>query len=201
MRQLGYKMKYTVIDFETANSRRNSPCAIGIVVVEDGKIIEEKAYYIKPFDMYFSGFNIAIHGIKPSDVENAMTFDVLYEEIKHYFINQVVLAHNASFDMSVLRAILAYYEIPFPNLKYICTVKVAKRMWPFLEKHSLDRVSNYLDFTFKHHDAFDDARACANIMIKSLEDKNLTDPFELLDMLNIKPGLLFAGGYKPCSTK
>lgn len=194
-------MKYTVIDFETANSKRSSPCAIGIIVIEDFKIIEEKFYYIKPYDMYFSGFNISIHGIKPHHVKDALTFDELYPQIKHYFENQLVLAHNASFDMSVLRAILTHYDIPFPSLTYICTVKVAKSVYPNLPRHSLDVVSKYLNFKFKHHDAFDDARACGNIMVESMKLHHINDPIELLGKFNIKPGILYPGGYKACSSR
>lgn len=194
-------MKYTVIDFETANSRRNSACALGIVVVEDGKVIEEKAYLIRPHDMEFAGMNIAIHGIRPKDVENEPTFDELYHNVfKKYLDHQLVIAHNASFDMSVLRACLTLYNIPFPELDYICTVKVARKLWPDLHKHSLDVVSDYLGFKFKHHDAFDDARACANILIQGCRVEK-SSPFELLSKLNITVGKLYKNGYKPCSSK
>lgn len=194
-------MRYTVIDFETANSRRSSPCAIGIIVVEDQSIVEEKFYYIKPYDMYFSGFNISIHGIHPEDVKDAMEFDELYPLIRHYFEDQLVLAHNASFDMSVLRAVMTHYHMPFPNLTYICTVKLAKAVYPDLPRHSLDKVSDHLNFAFKHHDAFDDARACANIMIQSMDKTGIYDPMKLIEKFTIKPGILFPGGYKPCSTR
>ncbi|MBI9012706.1 MAG: 3'-5' exoribonuclease [Clostridiales bacterium] len=194
-------MKYTVIDFETANSKRSSACALGIVVVENGRITEEMAYLIKPSDMYFEGMNIGIHGIYPEDVINEPTFDILYEQVfKKYLENQLVVAHNASFDMSVLRACLNEYDIPFPSLDYLCTVKIAQKLWPDLPKHSLDVVSGFLSFKFRHHDAFDDARACANIMITGCFEQNKS-PYELAQLLNIKVGKLFLNGYKPCSSR
>ncbi len=194
-------MKYTVIDFETANSKRSSACALGIVVVENGQIIDKIAYLIKPSDMYFEGMNIGIHGIYPEDVINEPTFDILYETVfRKYLENQLVVAHNASFDMSVLRACLKEYDIPFPSLDYLCTVKIARKLWPDLQKHSLDVVSNFLNFNFKHHDAYDDARACANIMITGCYEQNKS-PYELAQLLNIKVGKLFLNGYKPCSSR
>lgn len=195
-------MKYTVIDFETANSRRNSACAIGLVVVEDGQVIEERAYLIQPHDMIFEGMNIAIHGIRPEDVVDAPTFDELYLEVlKPYLENQLVVAHNASFDISVLRACLSLFNIPFPTLDYLCTVKVAQKCWEYLPRHSLDVVSKFLGFEFKHHDAYDDARACANVLIKAAEEKKITSPYHLAECLGIKMGKLYLGGYQACSTR
>lgn len=194
-------MKFTVIDFETANGRRNSACALGIVMVDDKRIVEKSVHLIKPHDMQFASMNISIHGIYPEDVVNEPTFDVLYQNIfKCRLENQLVIAHNASFDMSVLRACLDLYNLPYPQLNYICTVKVAQKQWPFLRRHSLDVVSEYLGFEFKHHDAFDDARACANILLKAMAEQNVDSPLELLDRLDIKMGKLYVGGYKACST-
>lgn len=193
-------MKFTVIDFETANSKRSSACALGIVVVENGIVIEENAWLIKPSDMHFEGMNIAIHGIRPEQVIHKPEFDILYNNIfKKYLENQLVLAHNASFDMSVLRACLNEYNIPFPNLEYICTVKLSQKLWPDLFNFKLNTVSDYLNFDFKHHDAFDDARACANIALNGCKELNLSNPLELASKLGISVGRVFAGGYTPCS--
>lgn len=195
-------MKYTIIDFETANSKRSSACALGIVVVEDNKIIEENAWLIRPSDMEFSGMNIAIHGIRPSDVIDKPEFDELYNDVfKKYLDNQLVFAHNASFDMSVLRACLTEYNIPFPKLDYLCTVKLSQKLWPELYNHKLNTVSDFLNFTFKHHDAFDDARACANIVLEGLRKLGLSDPYELAKQSRVSIGKIYSNGYKPCSSK
>jgi len=194
-------MKYTVIDFETANSKRSSACAIGIVVVEDNQVVEEKAFLIKPSDMKFDHMNIGIHGIYPEDVINEPYFDEIYHmHLKEYLDNQLVIAHNASFDMSVLRASLKEYDIEFPIIDYLCTVKIAQKVWPDLHRHSLDVVSKFLKFTFKHHDAFDDARACANIMKHACSIVH-NDPMETAKSLNIKVGKVYPGGYSPCSSR
>lgn len=195
-------MKITVIDFETANSKRSSACALGIVVIENGKVIEENAWLIKPRDMYFEGMNIAIHGIRPKDVIDKPEFDELYNDIfKGYLDNQLVIAHNASFDMSVLRACLNEYNISFPNVEYLCTVKLSQKLWPELINHKLNTVSDYLRFDFKHHDAFDDARACANIVLEGCKKMNFDDPYELAKKLKVSLGLIYPNGYKPCSCK
>ncbi len=195
-------MRFTIIDFETANSKRSSACALGIVVIEDGKVIEENAWLIRPSDMYFAGMNIAIHGIRPEEVENKPEFDQLYNNIfRKYLENQLVVAHNASFDMSVLRACLKEYNITFPKLDYLCTVKLSQKLWPDLQNHKLNTVSDYLGFKFKHHDAFDDARACANIVLEGCKKTGVDDPYSLAKELNITLGKIYNEGYKPCSSR
>lgn len=195
-------MKFTVIDFETANSKRSSACALGIVVIENGKVVEENAWLIRPSDMYFAGMNIAIHGIRPEDVEAEPEFDELYHGVfKKYLENQLVFAHNASFDMSVLRACLNEYDISFPNIEYLCTVKLAQKLWAELINHKLNTVSDHLGFKFKHHDAFDDARACANIVLKGCDEMGLEDPYSLAKRLNVTVGQIYPNGYKPCSSR
>ena len=46
-------MDFVAIDFETANEKRNSACSIGLTVVKNNKIVEEKYFLIKPCEMRF----------------------------------------------------------------------------------------------------------------------------------------------------
>lgn len=193
-------MNFTVIDFETANSKRASACALGIVKVVDGEIVDKEAWLIRPEDMKFNYMNIAIHGIRPEQVENEPEFDELFKKIfREKLEGQLVVAHNASFDMSVLRKSLDHYGLEYPSFDYLCTVKIAKKTWPDLFNHKLNTVSEFLGFEFNHHDALDDCLACANVLIKACETKNVKTPEELVDMLNIQTGHMFSKGYKPCS--
>lgn len=193
-------MNFTVIDFETANSKRASACALGIVKVENGIIVEKNAWFIKPDDMRFDGMNVAIHGIRPEQVMNKPEFDELFHSVfKDKLENQLVVAHNASFDMSVLRKSLELYDIDFPCFDYLCTVKVAQKTWADLYNHKLDTLSHFLNFEFKHHDALDDCLACANVLIKACEKENVSTPLDLADKLKLQVGKIYKGGYKACS--
>ena len=58
-----YIMNFTSIDFETANSHRNSPCSLGITVVENGRIMIEKEWLIQPPRNHYNERNILVHGI------------------------------------------------------------------------------------------------------------------------------------------
>ena len=104
-------MTFTAIDFETANNERTSACQIGIVVVKDGKIIEEFVSFIKPVPAYFLiSFTDQIHGINKETVADAPTFPELWEDISGFIEGApLIVAHSAPFDMGVLKACLDYH--------------------------------------------------------------------------------------------
>ena len=194
-------MNFVSIDFETANEKRNSPCSIGIVVVNNGEIIEKVHHLIKPKEMRFMPINIGIHGIRPSMVKDELEFDKVWEKIKHYFNDNVVTAHNASFDISVLRNTLELYNIKIPSFKYICTMKLSKNFYSNLDNARLNTVNNFLGYKFKHHDALADAIACSNILLKISEELKNTDINEISKIVGVTLGSVCENGYKPSSTK
>lgn len=192
-------MNFTVIDFETANNQRASACSLGIVKVVNGQIVEKGVWLIRPYDMQFDYRNIAIHGITPKDVINEPEFDVLYETIfKDKLEGQLVVAHNASFDMSVLRESLRHYSLELPTFDYLCTVKIAQKTWPNLLNHRLDTVSSFIEFQFKHHDALEDCMASAHVLLAACKELSVQSPKEAAKMLKLHVGNMHPKGYKPC---
>ena len=193
-------MNFTVIDFETANEKRNSACSIGITRVEGNRIVDEKYFLIKPPEMRFLPQNIWIHNIYPEDVKDAPAFDKIWPEIKEYFEEELVIAHNASFDLSVLRNLLDTYNIEYPYLKYACTVILAQNHIEDVKNHKLNTLAEYVGHEFKHHHAGEDATACAKVMLYLCNKLGIND----LLTLNLKGGLtlgeLYPGGYVPCSS-
>ena len=71
------KYDFVAIDFETANSDRDSACQIGITTVLNGKIKDVKCWFINP-ETHFDFFNTLIHGITEDKVKNALTFKELW---------------------------------------------------------------------------------------------------------------------------
>lgn len=64
-------------------------------------------------------------------------------KIKGYFNNNLVIAHNASFDMSVLRSTLKLYNIKMPSFEYICTMKLSKNFYSNIDNARLNTVNNF----------------------------------------------------------
>ncbi|MDR1054958.1 MAG: hypothetical protein LBL90_03860 [Prevotellaceae bacterium] len=167
-------MDFIAIDFETANPRSDSACQIGIAVVWNNKIIESRSWLIKPPYGGFYPFYTSIHGITLDDVENEPLFDKLWETVKPYFDNtNLLIAHNASFDINVLFNTLKLFEIAVPDLTIACTVAMARRAWAGEQSYSLKAMAKKFDIKFLHHDAGEDARACAEIAIRVFEHYKL----------------------------
>ena len=173
------------IDFETANEQRNSACALGIALISSNKISENQSWLIKPPELRFNSINVGIHGITQEDVSDQPTFDQLWPTILNYIDNKILIAHNASFDISVLRKVLEFYGIPFPNIEYYCTCIMSRKVWPSLDNHKLATVTKHLGITFKHHNAAEDALACYKIAIECCIANNVNDIKSLAKMYGI----------------
>jgi DNA polymerase-3 subunit epsilon len=157
-------MNFCSIDFETANQKRDSACAIGLVLVRGGVIVEKVSHLIKPPTKEFMFTHI--HGLSWRDVEAAKSFGELWPSIAYLFEgNDFMVAHNAPFDLGVLRACLAANNIKEPNVNFRCTLKESKTKWPNLPGYKLSDVSAHLGIDLNHHEALSDALACAKIII------------------------------------
>ena len=158
---------FLAIDFETANYQRTSACSIGMVKVEEGTIVAERSFLIKPQPNYFIRSFIDIHHITSADVANAPYFGELWPTIHEWIEDaEVLVAHNASFDMSVLRACLNMEMIHAYLPSSLCTVKLSRKMLDFLPNHRLDTVCDYFNIELDHHDALSDARGCAQVLLE-----------------------------------
>lgn len=153
---------FTAIDFETANGNRNSVCQVGLVIVEDCKIVDRIKYLIKPPGNLYHKANIGIHGITPEMTEHAETFDKVYAKIKQHIEGKNIVAHNAKFDINCLGAALMFYKIKMPKLKNAyCTYQI------YGQSLSIACAMNNIIY-IKPHDALEDAESCALLMIKDI---------------------------------
>ncbi|NDD25362.1 MAG: DNA polymerase III subunit epsilon [Actinobacteria bacterium] len=173
-------LNFTAIDFETANGSPSSPCAVGLVKVSAGKIIDSYQTLIQPpypHDWFEPG-NIKIHGIKPSDVVSAPSWETALGEMIEFISGDDLMAHNAGFDMGVLLASIQTIDAEIPDLRYGCSLLMARKTYN-LESYRLNQVAYAIGHEeFDHHDALADSDACARIVIhmakrhevESLED-------------------------------
>ena len=178
-------MNFTAIDFETAHAC--FPCEIGLTRVENGKIAETKSWLIKPACFpYMNPYHERVHKISSTQLVSAPTFDELWHELKPHLDEQIVVAHNAPFDMSVLRASLVHYDLALPKMEYFCSVQLSRKVWKQLASHSLGNLCHFHDISFNHHRAGDDAKACATIVLKAFKNIDNNDIYEGLKSLKVK---------------
>ena len=190
-------MKVIAIDFETANETRASPCSMGLAWIEDGEMARIEHHYIRPPGMRFAAFNMAFHGIRPEHVEDADEFPSLLDRLRPELEGALILAHNASFDISVIRRTCEHYGVRAPSFNYLCTVQVARGVWPELSSHKLNVVCGHLSVDFAHHDAAADAYACGRVALAATALNSLAHVRDLPGSLGMTPGRLHPDGYTP----
>lgn len=156
---------FAAIDFETANWQRTSVCSVGVVLVENGIITDRFYSLIHPSPDFYSYQNTRIHGLTRIDTEDAPAFPTVWREILPMVKGLPLVAHNSVFDESCLKAVHALYEMPYPDYKFYCTYRLARKQLKGLENYQLHTVSAHCGYELaNHHHALADAEACAAIM-------------------------------------
>lgn len=167
-------VSFLAIDFETANYYRNSACAVGLVKVKNNEIVEKTSFLIKPPQKWFVFTNL--HGISWEHVKDEPGFDTLWSSLKNFFEDiEFIVAHNASFDRSVIKKCCEHYGIEFPKIPFVCTVHISRLLWNIYPTN-LPKVCQHFNIPLKHHDALSDTEACAQIMIKAIENGYKHEP-------------------------
>lgn len=161
---------FAAIDFETANQHRSSVCSVGVVIVRNGKIVDEYYSLIYPYPEFFTRFTTAVHGLTMEDVEDAPIFPQVWEEIEPKIEGLPLVAHNSPFDEGCLKAAFREYGMKYPCYTFYCTCTAARRHFGNkLPNHQLDTVSAACGFDLSaHHNALADAEACAAIALEIL---------------------------------
>ena len=160
--------RFVCFDVETPNARNDRMSAIGITVVDDGVVTEEFFSYVNPEEP-FDAFNTELTGISAETVASAPTFRELWPEIKGLMSSGVLVAHNAPFDMGVLKKCLKDYGIVWKDrASYICTVRIGRKILPDIS-HRLNEMCRYYGIGLDHHKADSDSRACAEILIRYMQ--------------------------------
>ncbi len=169
--------RFVAIDFETADPKPDSACAVALVRVH-GRTIVDRAYrLIRPprRTMTFTW----VHGLTWDDVATAPSFGHVWPEVAPMLEGvDFLAAHNAPFDRAVLRACCTRSGLPMPALRFKCTVKWSRRTFD-LPRANLPTVCAHLGIDLDHHQALSDAEACARIMMevqRAWRDRNGPPP-------------------------
>lgn len=192
-------LDFTAIDFETANGSRASACQVGLTKVRGGRVVETAGWLIRPPAGHdaFLEWNTRIHGIREEDVVDALGWDEQIEDLIGFAGEDILVAHNASFDMGVLRAACEVTRYDLPAYRYACTLQVARKVYQ-LPSYRLPVAAEAAGFSgFAHHDAIADALACAHILIDAARRSGADDIDALAGVIGtrvaqIQPAVLAA---------
>lgn len=175
---------FVAIDFETATNKYNSACSIGVVKVENKQIVSKDYYLIQPPNNEYLDKNIEVHGINPEQTQNADTFPEIWGKILPLLTNAYVVAHYAKFDMAVLKAVLTYYHLDLPNFNYIDSIDVNNWCCSGGPKNLKACCKRFNIPINNHHNALDDAEACAKIVLYGIEHYKASDIYEMIYNIN-----------------
>ena len=179
-------LTFNAVDVETANADRASICQIGIVHVRDGKIYDHWETLINPED-WFSQKNVSIHGIDEEDVRNSPTLPEVRGVLGERLHGSVVVSHT-SFDYYAFERAMKRYKLEQLQVTWLDSAKIARRAWPERrgqEGYKLGSLAKTFDIRFKAHDALEDARAAAEIVLRACAETG-ADIDEWLQKTNVK---------------
>ncbi len=184
-------MTITSIDFETANPSRVSICAVGMAVFENGVLTETPYWLVRPpkgHGWFWESF-IECHHLTHLDVLDAPEFPAIAPEfLERLTRSDLVIAHNAGFDIGVLRDTLNHFGLPCPEFEYLCTCRLARRVWPELPNHQLPTLATHISHEFEHHHAQSDAEAAGRVLLAMMKHANANTPVELLHLTGMVAG-------------
>lgn len=158
---------FVAVDVETANFERSSICAIGLVKVREGVIVDRKYTLVHPEPDYYSWKCTKVHGLTDEDTWNAPSFGEVWKNVEPWLENLPLVAHNAAFDASCISAACRVYGLEPPG-RFCCTLESARKQIPkgICASKSLDSLCEFFGIPLhKHHCAIDDAEACAKLAL------------------------------------
>lgn len=151
------------IDFETADYRADSACAVGLVKIRKGKICDSLYTLLRPPRSHV--MFTEIHGLTWNCLYNQPSFAAFFPHLLHFLEDTpCLIAHNAPFDRKVLSACCAAAGYAVPHQPFCCTLKGARRCLG-LTRNGLSAVCTQLSIPLDHHHALSDAHAAACIYI------------------------------------
>ena len=166
-------LEFVVIDVEAiaGKSRPTRIIELGACRVTGGRIVDQFETLVNP-DLPLPPFISTLTGITEEMLATAPPFSGIAEQWLDFAGDAVLAAHNSNFDVTLLNQEIARV---FPGCRMrnseICTVQLARRVLPNLEKHHLDALAGHFGFRVTgRHRAAGDARATARVLLHLLDE-------------------------------
>jgi len=166
-------MEFVALDVETANADLSSICQIGLARFRDRIIVGTWKTYIDPEDG-FDPINISIHGIMEDMVRGAPILPEAADELRRQLSGAVVVCHT-HFDRVAMQQGFSKYELQMPTCAWLDSARVARRAWEQFawRGYGLGNVCEFLGYQFSHHDALEDAKAAAFVLLSAMDKSGL----------------------------
>lgn len=162
-------LEYTAIDFETANKNPLSAVSLGIAHFKGTKLLDVKEFRIQPIIKHPWEFE-HIHGISMKESRDYLSFDKQWELIQPHLDGRLLVAHNADFDINVLKETVSFLKYKLTNMRVACTYKLAKRFLKYENSYKLENLCKSNGIPYWNHKAAQDAISAGILFINVISE-------------------------------
>lgn len=172
-------INFVALDVETANKKRGSICAIGLVKFINGKIVDNYESLVNP-EEEFDGFNIHLHGITEDTVKDSPTYPEIVQNIIQFTDGLPVVMHNARFDSRALRECNEKYGINDFYMEYFCSYYLSRAVIKRVN-YKLKNLAKEFSIPLINHNSLSDAQASGLLILELLKQTNSLDLPQLFE--------------------
>lgn len=168
--QLVKDLTFCVIDLETTggNHHKDKIIEVGMVKVKNLEVVDSKSFLVNP-ETQIPEFIQKLTRISQNDVKDAPVISDIIDEILEFISDDIIVAHNTSFDVPFLNGVLKRLGKDELKNNVICTNVMTKHLIPDILNSNLNYMSRIFNINHtKAHRAYDDALATARLLIKYL---------------------------------
>ncbi len=169
-------MEYVAIDFETASVLRDSACSIGLVLFDEEGAVRDSYYsLIRPPVLRFDDICTSVHHLDSDEISRSPSFNELWNDISSFIGSRPLVAHNAQFDMGVLKHTLYSWGLECPPYDYYCTLSLSRKLWKGKPSYKLTALAGELGWEYDAHNALSDAVVCGRLFYRLCGDVLFSD--------------------------
>lgn len=167
MGNISLPLDYVVIDFETTgfNPYNDKIIQVAAVKYHNHELVDQFVSYVNP-ELSIPDRITSLTGITNYRVSDAPTIEEVLPLFLAFLHTNVIVAHNASFDMRFLKSNVNMLGLPEPKNNVIDTVFLAKKYMKHAPNHKLETLKRMLGIRLSSHNAFDDCITCAAVYQK-----------------------------------
>ena len=172
--------EFSVVDVETTGlgPANNNIIEIGLVKIKNFKVIDRYNSFINP-GRSIPPFITQFTGISNDDVYDAPFFEDLVKPLQDFLEDSVLVGHNLQFDLSFLRKEFQVCGVENYQPLQLCTLRLARRMFPNLKSRSLGNLATHLRLKNEDaHRAYADAEVTAKILHHLVEQLKVSEGFQ-----------------------
>lgn len=166
----GIDTGYIVFDIETTgfSSKNDKITEIGAVKIIDGQIVDKFSQLVNP-NIKIPERIVELTGITDELVADKPTIDEVLPKFIDFIGDNVLVAHNASFDLGFIRENCNLLGLEFNNTS-LDTLGLSRELLPHLKSHKLNILAKNMNVSLEnHHRAVDDSEATGRIFLKFVE--------------------------------